>query len=174
MENKREFKLPQTLRELMRKNPVTGEKTTMKKLAEAVGVRQKTVPLYCSGQTVPTAKLCPATADYFGVSADYLLIGREDGDLYFLMVDAQRRKVYEKLGSIAVLCSNAENLALSLMESGVKPDAQGQRGLCRPHCRSGVWKHRPPGTGGKKSHRETKKEVLPENLCLLTVCGRYR
>lgn len=84
MENKREFKLPQTLRELMRKNPVTGEKTTMKKLAEAVGVRQKTVPLYCSGQTVPTAKLCPATADYFGVSADYLLIGREDGDLYFL------------------------------------------------------------------------------------------
>ncbi len=61
-------------------------------------------------------------ADYFGVSADYLLVGYEDGDLYFSMMDAQRRGVYEKLGNIAVLCSNAENLALGLMESEVKQD----------------------------------------------------
>lgn len=40
------------------------------------------------------------------------------------MMDAQQRRMYEKLGNIAVLCSNAENLALNLMESEVKADVQ--------------------------------------------------
>lgn len=96
----------------------------MKMLAEFVGIRPQTVSQYCSGQTMPSAKHCLAIADYFGVSADYLLVGYEDGDLYFSMMDAQRRRTYEKLGNIAVLCSNAENIAISLMESEVKPDVQ--------------------------------------------------
>lgn len=122
MEKKREYKLPETLRRLMEKHPLTGDKTTQKELAKSIGIRPQTVSQYIYGLTVPTAKNCLAIADYFGVSADYLLIGYEDADLYFSMMDAQRRRTYEKLGSIAVLCSNAENLALSLMESGVKPD----------------------------------------------------
>ena len=122
MEKKREYRLPETLRRLMDKHPLTGEKTTQKELAKHIGIRPQAVSLYICGETVPTAKNCLAIADYFGVSADYLLIGYEDGDLYFSMMDAQRRRTYEKLGSIAVLCSNAENLALGLMESEVKPD----------------------------------------------------
>lgn len=122
MEKKRKYRLLETLRRLMDKHPLTGEKTTQKELAKHIGIRPQTVSLYIGGGTVPTAKNCLAIADYFGVSADYLLIGYEDGDLYFSMMDAQRRRTYEKLGSIAVLCSNAENLALGLMESEVKPD----------------------------------------------------
>lgn len=124
MNTNREYKLPETLRRLMNRHPHTGKKTTQKELAQSIGIRQQTVAQYLAGKTVPTAKNCLAIANYFGVSVDYLLIGYEDGDLYFAMMDAQRRRVYEKLGSIAVLCSNAENLALGLMESEAKPDVQ--------------------------------------------------
>ena len=124
MEKKREYKLPETLRRLMDKHPQTKKKTTHKELAEYIGVRQQTVSQYISGKSVPTANKCLSIADFFGVSADYLLIGYEDGDLYFCMMDAQQRRMYEKLGDIAVLCSNAENLALNLMESEVPHDVQ--------------------------------------------------
>lgn len=122
MEKKREYRLPETLRVLMKEHPLTSEKTTRKKLAEHIGVRQQTVAQYCLGETMPSARKCLAIADYFGVSVDYLLTGYEDADLYFAMMDAQRRRIYEKLGQIAVLSSNAENLALGLMESVVKSD----------------------------------------------------
>ena len=124
MEKKREYRLPETLRRLMEKHPQTGEKITQKELAKSIGIRPQTVSQYIYGLTVPTAKNCLAIADYFGVSADFLLIGYEDGNLYFSMMDAQRRRMYEKLGSLAVLCSNAENIALDLMESEVNPDVQ--------------------------------------------------
>lgn len=124
MEKKREYKLPETLRHLMDKHPQTRKKTTHKELAEHIGIRQQTISQYISGKSVPTAKNCLAIADFFGVSVDYQLIGYEDGDLYFSMMDAQQRRMYEKLGNIAVLCSNAENLALNLMESEVKADVQ--------------------------------------------------
>lgn len=122
MERKREYKLPETLRRLMARHPHTGKKTTQKELAAYIGVRPQTLSLYACGKSVPPAENCLALADYFGVSVDYLLIGYEDGDLYFAMMDAQQRRLYEKLGRIAVLCSNAENVALGLMESEAKPD----------------------------------------------------
>lgn len=122
MKNRREYKLPETLRRLMVRHPHTGQRTTQKELAAYVGVRPQTLSLYVCGKTMPLARHCLAMADYFGVSVDYLLVGYEDGDLYFAMMDAQQRRVYEKLENIAVLCSNAENLALGLMESEVKPD----------------------------------------------------
>ena len=122
MENRREYKLPETLRRLMARHPHTGKRTTQKELAAHIGVRPQTLSLYVCGQTAPNAENCLAMANYFGVSVDYLLVGYEDGDLYFAMMDAQRRRVYEKLENIAVLCSNAENLALGLMESEVKPN----------------------------------------------------
>ena len=53
---------------------------------------------------------------------DYLLIGYDDANLYFAMMDAQRHRIYKKLRQIAVLSSNAENLTFELMESVVKSD----------------------------------------------------
>ncbi len=124
MENEREYKLPDTLRRLMEKHPKTREKTTQKKLAQSIGIRPQTVAQYLTGETTPAAKNCLALASYFGVSTDYLLTGHEDNALYSAMVDAQRRRMYEKLSNIAVLCSNAENLALALMEGLVDLDVQ--------------------------------------------------
>lgn len=117
MEKKREYKLPETLRELTKKDRKTGKKITYKEIAEAIGIRQQTISQYAKGETVPTAKHLFAMADFFGVSVDYLLIGYEDGSLYFAMMDAQRRRMAEKLQNLATLCSNAENIALGLMES---------------------------------------------------------
>ena len=121
---KREYRLPETLQKLMKRHPYTGKPTTQKELAAYLGIRQQSLSLHIKGRTMPTPDKVLAMADYFGVSADFLLIGYEDGDLYFSMVDAQRRRMYEKLGNLAVLCSNAENIALGLMESEVKPDVQ--------------------------------------------------
>lgn len=124
MEKKREYKLPETLRQLMKHHPKTHKEVTQKELAAAIGIRPQTVAEYMKGKTQPSAEKVLKIADFFGVSADYLLIGYEDGDLYFSMMDAQRRRTYEKLGQIAVLCSNAENIALGIMESEVKPHVQ--------------------------------------------------
>ena len=134
----------------MKKHPLTGEKSTQKELAKYIGVRQQTVAQYIYGETMPTAKNCLAIADYFGVSVDYLLIGFEDSELQTSMVDAQRRRIYERLENIAVLCSNAENLALTLMESEVKPDCVCQRKSCaKVHEKVKHYQHKKNwGTGG--------------------------
>ena len=121
---RREYRLPETLQKLLKKHPHTGKPTTQKELASFLGIRQQSLSQHIKGRTMPTPDKLLAMADYFGVSADFLLIGYEDGDLYFSMMDAQRRRMYEKLGSLAVLCSNAETIALDLMESEVKPDVQ--------------------------------------------------
>lgn len=117
MTGKREYRFAETLKALFARHPVTGKKVTYTELAKAIGIRQQTVSLYASGETVPTAKLLLEIADFFGVSTDYLLTGREDNEVYRTMVDAEHQKMQEKLSEIAALCSNAENAALSMMDS---------------------------------------------------------
>ena len=59
---------PTRLRELMRE---TGN--TQKKLADAVGVRPQTISLYATGQSYPDVNGIRKIAEYFEVSADWLL-----------------------------------------------------------------------------------------------------
>lgn len=66
---------PTTLRELLSSHPKDGHTTTYKALGEAVGVRQQTISLYASGQTMPPADVVLRIAKYFGVSMDYLFTG---------------------------------------------------------------------------------------------------
>lgn len=120
----RTYKLPDTLKRLMRKHPATKAKVTQKELALAIGVRPQTVAQYVTGETQPSSEKLLKMADYFGVSADYMLIGYEDGDLYFAMRDALCRRLSDRLGNIAVLCSQAENEALYIMAHEVKTDVQ--------------------------------------------------
>lgn len=79
---------PRVLRELLDRHPVTGNRTTLKELAKAVGVRQQTVSLYKNGETQPTPETLVRIADYFDVSVDYLLTG----------VSSQNKPIYEELG----------------------------------------------------------------------------
>lgn len=64
-----------TLRGVMASHPVTGEKTTQKMLAEAVGIRPQTISLYLDGSTQPNADNLYKIAKYFKVSVDFLLSG---------------------------------------------------------------------------------------------------
>lgn len=114
---RREYKLPQTLQNLMKQHPQTGQPTTQKTLAAYLGIRQQSLSLHIKGETMPTPDKLLAMSDFFGVSADYMLTGFEDSERYSAMVEGRERRIDEKLGQIAVLCSQAENLALDLMRS---------------------------------------------------------
>lgn len=48
-------------------------KLTQEEVAEVMGVKRQTVSQYCNGVTVPTIDKLEKLADYFDVSADYLL-----------------------------------------------------------------------------------------------------
>lgn len=60
---------PSRLRELMNREP----KTSQPQLADALGVQRQTVSNYANGQSAPDWKMLSKIADYFHVSADWLL-----------------------------------------------------------------------------------------------------
>lgn len=67
--------LSSNLRDLMTSHPSTGERTTQKMLANAVGIRPQTISLYLNGTTQPNAEHLYKIARYFNVSVDFLLSG---------------------------------------------------------------------------------------------------
>jgi len=77
-----------TLREVMMCHPETGEKTTQKALAEAVGIRPQTISLYLDGSTQPNADNLFKIARYFNVSVDFLLTG----------VSSENKAIHETFG----------------------------------------------------------------------------
>jgi len=79
---------PNMLRNLLDRHPKTGQKTTLKELAEAVGIRQQTVSLYKNGETQPTPETLVKIAEFFDVSVDYLLTG----------VSSENKAIHEELG----------------------------------------------------------------------------
>lgn len=79
---------PRMLRELLDRHPMTGARTTLKELAEAVGIRQQTVSLYKNGETQPTPETLVKIAEFFGVSVDYMLTG----------ISSQNKPIHEELG----------------------------------------------------------------------------
>jgi len=79
---------PKMLRELLDHHPKTNAKTTLKELAEAIGIRQQTVSLYKNGETQPTPETLVKIAEFFGVSVDYLLTG----------VSSENKSIHEELG----------------------------------------------------------------------------
>lgn len=68
---------PTMLRQFMQKHPATGERTTQAVLGKAVGVRPQTISQYSIGETAPAPSTLLKIAEYFGVTADYLLTGTE-------------------------------------------------------------------------------------------------
>ena len=65
-----------TLRDFMIKSPKTGVAVTQKELAAHLGVRPQTVSLYCTGESLPNCEQLLKIAEYFGVTADYMITGR--------------------------------------------------------------------------------------------------
>ena len=78
---------PTMLRGLLDRHPMTGARTTLKELAEAIGIRQQTVSLYKNGETQPTPET-RKDCRIFNVSVDYLLTG----------ISSQNKSIHEELG----------------------------------------------------------------------------
>jgi len=66
-----------TLRDFMAKHPETEKATTQKELADYLGVRPQTVSLYCTGESLPNCEQLLKIANFFGVTADYMITGRK-------------------------------------------------------------------------------------------------
>ena len=66
-----------TLREFMMKSPKTNVPVTQKELAGYLGVRPQTVSLYCTGESLPNCEQLLKIANFFGVTADYMITGRK-------------------------------------------------------------------------------------------------
>lgn len=66
-----------TLRDFMMKSPKTNVPVTQKELAGYLGVRPQTVSLYCTGESLPNCEQLLRIADFFGVTADYMITGRK-------------------------------------------------------------------------------------------------
>lgn len=65
-----------TLREFMDENPITHERTTQKALSDYLNVRPQTVSYYCTGESLPNCEQLLKIANFFGVTADFLMTGR--------------------------------------------------------------------------------------------------
>lgn len=65
-----------TLRAFMEDGPVSHEHTTQKTLGAYLGVKPQTVSYYCMGESLPNCEQVLKIADFFGVTADFLLTGR--------------------------------------------------------------------------------------------------
>ena len=98
---------PKILRELLENHPVTHEKTTLKTLAEYIGVRQQTVSMYKNGGTQPTPENLVRMAEYFSVSVDYLLTG----------VSSENKAVHKEFGlsETSIRCLKYANGSESLI-----------------------------------------------------------
>ena len=83
-------------RDIMEQHPHTGEKTTQKALAQAIGIRPQTISLYMDGTTKPTSDNLLKIAQYFEISTDYLLTG----------VSSDNKDLHKQLG----LSEDAVNL----------------------------------------------------------------
>lgn len=110
---------PSNLRELMEER-----QTTQKKLADVIGMRPQTVSLYVTGQSVPDINCLNKIAEFFNVSADWL-IGRPNCPKA-VNADARAVMKYTGLSEAAVswlnsLRGEADKLRLisALIEHGV-------------------------------------------------------
>ena len=130
MINERTYAFSETLRQLMKKHPLTQKRTTQRELADYVEIRPQTVSQYCTGETQPSAEKLLKIADYFGVTADYLLVGCTDEVRADALHRALRQQVSEKLAGIADALTAAEKeVRLLLTEEPEKVVNEKKEGL---------------------------------------------
>lgn len=120
MDRSKDYCFPEMIRKLMKEHPVTGKVTSQKTLAVYIGIRPQSLSLYCTGESKPNAEKLLKIADYFGVTADYLLVGYSDNNRMAADKKEMRKEQMERIAHIAVLCSQAENEALTWMSEEEK------------------------------------------------------
>lgn len=74
-------------------------KMTPYKVAKETGVTQTALSNWKTGKSTPTTKTLQKLADYFGVTIDYLMTGREDGEKEPQLKSKDKKDIKEILAS---------------------------------------------------------------------------
>lgn len=82
---------------------------TSYKVAKEAGVTQTALSNWKSGRSTPTVKTLQKIADYFGVTVDYLMTGKEDMPQASQLNARDKRDIAKDLESIMKKLNNQEN-----------------------------------------------------------------
>lgn len=116
---RRKYRFAKILRDLMAMNPITGKVTRCDTLAKILHVSERKVKDYRSGKSVPDLATAFEIATYFGVTLDYLVIGFDDFNAEYITMNVNSQRKFKASEQIAALCSQAQELAIRLMESEI-------------------------------------------------------
>lgn len=82
---------------------------TSYKVAKEAGVTQTALSNWKSGRSTPTVKTLQKIADYFGVTVDYLMTGKEDAPPEPQLTARDKRDIAKDLESIMEKLNNQED-----------------------------------------------------------------
>ena len=116
---KRKYRFNKTLMDLMARHPLTGEVTPAETLAKFLHVSERRVKDYRAGKSVPDLATAFNIALYFGVTIDFLVAGYDDYAAKCTSAHVYKQRRYKAYEQIAGLCSQVQELAISLMKSEI-------------------------------------------------------
>ncbi len=107
--SKKNIVFASVLKELISKHKAK-YKLTLEKLGEEIGLTKQNISAYCLGKSTPNYETLVKLADYFGVSCDYLLTGKdkdsEELGLSGTVIGYLKKCSQDKLDLINMIISN--------------------------------------------------------------------
>lgn len=104
--------------QLLQKNGVTPYK-----VAKESGVTQTALSNWKSGRSTPTTKTLQKIADYFGVTIDYLMTGKEESTEKNTLTEKDQRDIAKDLESIMQKLSSGEDGPASYDGQELSPES---------------------------------------------------
>lgn len=96
---------------------------TSYKVAKEAGVTQTALSNWKTGRSTPTAKTLQKIADYFGVTVDYLMTGKDEKPSEPQLTPRDKRDIAKDLESIMQKLSDKENGPASYNGQDLSPES---------------------------------------------------
>lgn len=96
---------------------------TSYKVAKEAGVTQTALSNWKTGRSTPTAKTLQKIADYFGVTVDYLMTGKDEKPSEPQLTPRDKRDIAKDLESIMQKLSDKENGPASYDGQDLSPES---------------------------------------------------
>lgn len=96
---------------------------TSYKVAKEAGVTQTALSNWKTGRSTPTVKTLQKIADYFGVTVDYLMTGKDEKPLESQLTPRDKRDIAKDLESIMQKLSDKENGPASYNGQDLSPES---------------------------------------------------
>ena len=104
---------------------------TSYKVAKEAGVTQTALSNWKTGRSTPTAKTLQKIADYFGVTVDYLMTGKDEKPSEPQLTPRDKRDIAKDLESIMEKLNSQEDGPASFDGHDIPEDDQIGRASCR-------------------------------------------